>query len=73
MPEPMLEGRFRLAASTLLQMLGNSDARVAAGVDAHGYRAVKAYVDVLVDFVASGFDAVMTQWRSARRRKAARR
>jgi AcrR family transcriptional regulator len=68
-PEPLLEKRFRLAASTLLQMLGNSATRVAADGDAQGYRAVKAYVDVLVDFVASGFDAVMAQRRSRGGRK----
>jgi len=72
-PRAQLETRWRLAASTLLQMLGNSDARGAAGVEKAVPGATKTYVDVLVDFVASGFDAVTAPKRPARGRKRARR
>ncbi|MBP1686245.1 MAG: hypothetical protein H6Q33_2388 [Deltaproteobacteria bacterium] len=72
-PRVNLEKRWRLAASTLLQMLGTSDARVAAGVEEQGLRTSKAYAAMLVDFVAAGFDAVMGQQRSARHLSRARR
>lgn len=57
----LLETRWRLVASTLLQMLGTSDARAAVGVEHGGHRSARAQAGALVEFVASGFDAVMAQ------------
>ena len=71
-PQPLLEKRWRLAASSLLQMLSNSVTRVSAGPEDSDNRPSKAYVDMLVEFVASGFAAIMAPKRTTGARKPAR-
>jgi len=63
-PEHLLEAGWRIAISTLIQMLGNSDTRLVRDVGENGSQISKAYGDMLVEFVASGFASLI----AARRR-----
>jgi hypothetical protein len=63
-PEQPLEAGWRIAISTLLQMLGNSDNRLVRGPGENSSEISKTYGDLLVEFVSSGFASLV----AARRR-----
>lgn len=72
-PGELLRTSWYICAATLLQMLGNSDVRIAQASAASWSGAMSVYVDILTTFAASGFAAVMadtgkTGARAARRR-----
>jgi AcrR family transcriptional regulator len=54
-PAHTLEAGWRIAITTLIQMLGNSDTRLMQAVGEEEGDVTKAYGDMLVEFVASGF------------------
>jgi len=62
-PEPRLERAWRISYNILMLMLGTSDARFAHGTKGEDSRISQAYVDTLVDFVASGFTVALTRER----------
>lgn len=68
-PAHTLEASWRIAITTLIQMLGNSDTRLMRAVGEEEGDVAKAYGDMLVEFVASGFASLI----AAHRRKFRRR
>ena len=68
-PAQTLEAGWRIAITTLIQMLGNSDTRLMRAVGEEEGDVTKAYGDMLVEFVASGFASLI----AAHRRKFQRR
>jgi hypothetical protein len=64
-PEPRLERAWRISYNILMLMLGTSDARFAHGAEGEDSRISQAYVDTLIDFVASGFTVALARERGA--------
>lgn len=55
----LLERAWRISVTILMLMLGNSDARIVHGAGAGRTKTSDAYLDTLVDLVATGFAGVM--------------
>ena len=68
-PAHTLEAGWRIAITTLIQMLGNSDTRLMRAVGESGGDVTKAYGDMLVEFVASGFASLVAAHRRKLHRK----
>jgi hypothetical protein len=75
-PEQRLEAGWNIAISTLIQMLANSDNRLLERVGRDGLPDPRAYGDLLVEFVSSGFASLVAARRRSqkgnRRRAAAK-
>ncbi|MFN8628335.1 MAG: TetR/AcrR family transcriptional regulator [Candidatus Binatia bacterium] len=68
-PAQTLEAGWRIAITTLIQMLGNSDARLMRAVGEREGQISTAYGDMLVEFVAAGFASLIAAHRRTLRRK----
>ena len=72
-PDALRRTSWYICTATLLQMLGNSDVRIAHAPPESWSEAMTTYVDILTKFAASGFATVMADVGKTRTRAAQRR